>query len=158
MERVNFRVYNAHFVTREARRVRALLCYLSLSPTSFLSPCQLFQQCLMEKRRWLKVQGGKRRWKVEEAAVCKTAVDEEKPQHKYRIKLWGYMTGKWLPFPTMWPSSEQHPLSDMWWLSSTVNHLSNTFLTSVRIHFISPTHIPFQEDGGCNLLFEYKEL
>lgn len=36
--------------------VRALLCYLYLSTTFSLSlsPCRLFQQCLMEKRWWLK--------------------------------------------------------------------------------------------------------
>lgn len=99
LEKVNFRVYNAHSVTREDE---ALPCYLCLSPSFFLSPCRLIQQCLMEKRWWLKVRGGNRCWRVE-AAVCKTTADKEKLQHKYREKLWGrwLVNGSWVA-PSLW--------------------------------------------------------
>lgn len=77
MERVNFRVYNAHSVAREARRSgHCCVTYRSLSlsfPLSLsLPPCRLVQQCLMEKR-WTvkKYEEEKRRRKIERLLCAK---------------------------------------------------------------------------------------
>lgn len=127
MERVNFRVYNAHSVTREARRSGHCCVNYFSHPLSFSLPLSLsaLSAVLDGKTMTVKVREGNRHWKVERLLCAKQLLMRRNCNIKTGRSC---EVGDWLMAPISQRVSQLWAAPTLWYVMTELypwQHLSN---------------------------------